>query len=220
MNSLVAGTSFITAARSASVAALLLCGTQAFPATAAHAESVDTTGATSCRVSGFVYDTDPKGTNVRRAPGVNAPIIGHLPPLGFPDKDSRDGPLVGVEFTIAGSKDGWLLIKERQKPPVIHLDPAYAAAGLGWISARLAGTQLGAWTLRAAPRHDAAILGQMQGDWGGPDSVKVMAIHGCDGGYIDVTVKPLSGPVLRGWSWLPCASQLTTCDRADEQLDR
>jgi hypothetical protein len=57
----------------------------------------------------------------------------------------------------------------------------------------------------AADRHpDARKLG--------PDSVDISAIHGCQGKYVEVTAKPPKGQPVRGWSYLPCSLQLTTCD--------
>ncbi len=52
----------------------------------------------------------------------------------------------------------------------------------------------------------------MFGDGWGPDSASVSAVHGCQGKYIDVTAAPPDGKPLRGWSYLPCSSQLTTGD--------
>ena len=52
-------------------------------------------------------------------------------------------------------------------------------------------------------------------------SAEVTAVHGCVGKYVDVTVIPHKGQQpLRGWSWMPCATQLTTCDRSGSDLDR
>ena len=201
------------------VGALLSAGDVAFPDTAAHAATVETSGAAQCAAKGFSIDADPKGTNVRSAPRVNAPVIGHLAPLTYPGGDKSAGVLVGPEFEIVGARDGWLLIQRPGEPDDLKLDAAYAAEGRGWISGRLVGTALGAQTLRAAPRHDAPIVARMQGENWGPDSVKVTAVHACQDKYVEVTATPPGGKSVRGWSWMPCSSQLTTCDRGGEQLD-
>ena len=52
----------------------------------------------------------------------------------------------------------------------------------------------------------------MAGDSWGPDSVTVSAVHACQGDYIEVTATPIGGKPVRGWSFKPCSSQLTTCD--------
>jgi hypothetical protein len=37
-------------------------------------------------------------------------------------------------------------------------------------------------------------------------------VHGFQGSYIEVTATPIGGKPVRGWSYKPCSSQLTTCD--------
>ena len=161
-------------------------------ATQVAAAPLDTTGASQCEVRGFATDTDPKGTNVRTAPRADAAIIGRLPPL----KDS-----MGVELDITGSKDGWLLARSED------------GKLYGWVSGKLVSFTLGMRALRTAPRRDAPLVMDLQGsDWG-PSSVGVSAVHACQGKYVDVTVRLLNGKTVRGWSWSPCATQLTTCDR-------
>jgi hypothetical protein len=199
-------------------ALLLTCGL-ALPEAAARAATVETSGAAQCDAKGFSIDADPKGTNVRSAPRVNAPVIGRLAPLAYPGGDKSAGVLVGPEFEIVGAKDGWLLIQRPGDSDDFKLDAAYAAEGRGWISGRLVGTQLGAQSLRAAPRRDAPIVTRMRGENWGPDSVKVAAVHACQDKYVEVTATPPGGKSVRGWSWMPCSSQLTTCDRGGEQLD-
>jgi hypothetical protein len=185
----------------------------------ALAQAVDTSGATRCEIVGFSTDRDPAGGAVRTAPRADASVSGQLAPLQYPGNDPRSGVLVGQAFRIVGSKDGWLLIadvepfEDRQGHPVAGFD------GPGWVPGSLVGVQLGAWTLRAAPRHDAPVLARLVGDGWGPDSVTVSAVHGCVDRYVEVTATPLGGQPVRGWSWHPCASQLTTCDRADGDLD-
>jgi hypothetical protein len=177
---------------------------------AAAAPPLDTAGASQCETRGYAKDTDPKGTNVRSAPRADAAIVGRLAPL---TKIAAD-EWTGVEFDIAGSKDGWLLIKNPTPGDGLKFDAAHAADGRGWISGRLVGTQLTTGTFRSAPRRDAPVLPYLVGDnynWG-PDSVPVSAVHGCDGKYVEVTATPPDGKPLRGWSYAPCANQLTTCD--------
>ena len=185
---------------------LLGIGLAAAPAAAAP---LDTTGATQCEASGFSIDPDPKGTNVRSAPRADAAVIGHLAPR------VRITPVetTGVTFDILGSKDGWLLIRNGNPATAFTLDPANAADGRGWVSGKLVGTTLGAAALRTAPRRDAPLVINLAGPGSSPESVVVSAVHGCQGQYVEVTGTPLSGKPVRGWSWAPCASQLTPCDR-------
>ena len=169
---------------------------------------LETTGATTCEVRGFATDRDPKGSNLRSAPRGDAPIIGHVPPLS----NIGQNTWTGAEFEIIGSKDGWLLVHNGERDGDLKLDAAHAGDGRGWLSARLAGTTLRVAAFRSAPRRDAPLVARMAGDNWGPDSVTVSAVHACRGDYIEVTATPIGGKPVRGWSFKPCSSQLTTCD--------
>jgi hypothetical protein len=183
------------------------------------AQTVETAGATKCDIVGFSTDRDPDGSDVRSAPRVDSAVIGHLASLQYPGNDPRAGVLVGQAFRIIGAKDGWLLIADVEPFEDRQGRPVNGFVGPGWVSGKLVGVQLGAQTLRAAPRHDAPILARMAGDNWGPDSAAVSAVHGCQDKYVEVTATPYGGKPLRGWSWFPCASQLTTCDRSNGDLD-
>ena len=180
-------------------------------AVVANAAPVDT-GASRCKARGYLKDTDPKGTNIRSAPRADAPVIGHLAPLINIGSDTW----TGVEFEIVGSKDGWLLVQNGKPETDFKLDAAHAADGRGWVSGRLVGVTLASRPLRAAPRRDAAVVALLSGDNWGPDSVGVSIVHACQGEYVEVTGTPIGGKPVRGWSRSPCASQLTTCDRSDQ----
>jgi hypothetical protein len=176
--------------------------------TQAAATPLETAGATQCEISGFSIDPDLKGTNLRSAPRGNAPIIGHLAPR------VRVTPVetTGVTFKILGSKDGWLLIRDGSPATDFTLDPANAEDGRGWVSGKLVGTTLAAVSLRTAPRWDAPVVASFAMPGSSPVSVVVSAVHGCQGKYAEVTGTPLNGKTVRGWSYWPCSSQLTTCD--------
>ena len=176
--------------------------------TQAVAAPIETAGATQCEVSGFSIDPDAKGTNVRSAPRANAPVIGHLAPR------VRVTPVetTGVTFKILGSRDGWLLIRDGSPSESFTLDPANAEDGRGWVSGKLVGTTLAAVSLRTAPRWDAPVVANFAMPSSSPVSVAVSTIHGCRGKYVEVTGTPLNDKTVRGWSYSPCSSQLTTCD--------
>jgi len=187
--------------RVAMLAGMLMAGCPAI------AQTLDTAGAKTCAVRGYAIDTDPKGTNVRSAPRADAPIIGRLAPPTKIDPNTE----TGIEFDIVGSKDGWLLIRNGSDGG-LTFEATHRADGRGWVSAKLVGTQLRLSAFRSAPRRDAPEIARFQGDNWGPDSAGVTAIHGCQDRYIEVTAAPPNGKPLRGWSYLPCSSQLTTCD--------
>jgi hypothetical protein len=179
-------------------------------AQAATAAPIDTAGASQCATRGYSIDPDSRGTNLRSAPRVDAPVIGRLAPRTRLGPDTYEG----VEFEIVGSKDGWLLIRKGDPAKDFTLDPANAADGRGWVSGRLVGTALSRPPFRAAPRRDAPVLVEMRGPQWGPDSARVSAVHACQGKYVEVTATPYGGKPIRGWSWEPCSNQLTTCDPA------
>jgi hypothetical protein len=174
---------------------------------AAPAQPLDTAGATQCEVRGWLQDPDPKGTNVRAAPRANAPIIGHVAPM----VRLTSSDITGTEFDIVAYKDGWFLIQNGTDGG-LKLDAAHEADGRSWITARFVGVQLRATAFRSAPRRDAPQIARMTGDSWGPYSVKISAVHSCQGPYIEVTATPIGGKPLRGWSYKPCSLQLTTCD--------
>src|SRR5262249_25593749 len=92
------------------------------------------------------------------APRIDSTVIGHLAALQYPGNDPRAGVLVGQAFRIIGSKDGWLLIADAEPFEDRQGRPVNGFTGPGWVSGKLVGVQLGAQTLRAAPRHDAPVL--------------------------------------------------------------
>jgi hypothetical protein len=191
------------------LAALLVLGLATLSA-AAEAAPLDTSGASQCQVRGFSTDFDPKGTNVRGAPRADAPIIGRLAPPVLIAPNFHEG----VEFEIVGSKDGWLLIQKPDPQSGLTLDAAHAADGRGWISGKLVSATPGRRELRTAPNRDASLVADLYGPGFTPASFGVMAVHGCRGRHVDVTLKGPSGKPMRGWILAPCSNQRTTCDNS------
>jgi hypothetical protein len=179
----------------------------------AHAAPpVVTVGALQCSLHGYLNDADPQGTNVRAAPRADAPVIGRLPPRA---KMKDDDEIVGVEFEIIGSKNGWLLVRNPDRGDF---------KGPGWVFGRLVSFTIGSPKLLAAPVDGAKVVAGLQysGDVGiGPDSFDVKQVHGCRGHWAEVTVvlapsvDPPPGMTrkpVRGWASKLCSNQLTTCD--------
>jgi len=178
-----------------------------------QAAPVDTAGASRCETRAYLNDPDPKGTNVRAAPNGKAAVIGQLPPRApMPGDDSE---IVGVEFEIAGSKDGWLLV---------HNPDRGSFKGPGWIYGGLVSGTIGGRQLLASPAGNAKVLAELHhaGETGvGPDSFEVMQVHACQGRFVEVTIRlaPSIAPYpglpkqpMRGWVRKLCSTQLTTCD--------
>ncbi len=174
---------------------------------------LDTSGATQCSTRGYNNDRDPKGTNVRAGPRATAPVIGRLPAMG---KLDDSGEVVGAEFEIFGSKDGWLLIDYKSDKGDVKLR--------GWMSGRLIAGTIGSLKLRAKPSDDsqdvASLSGEIDGNGYGPDSFAILQVHGCQGKFTDVTIRlapslnppPGKDKPMRGWVRHICSNQLTTCD--------
>lgn len=175
--------------------------------------AIDMSGATQCSTRGYNADLDPKGTNVRAGPRANAPVIGRLPARGRIDGSDE---VVGAEFQIFGSKDGWLLIEYKPN--------ARAKVLRGWMSGRLVSGTIGSAKLRAKPNDEseavATLGGEIDGNGYGPDSFAILQVHGCQGKFADVTVRlprsvnppPGKDKPSRGWVGRVCSNQLTTCD--------
>lgn len=190
----------------------------AAPAFAATAPKVDTSGATSCSVGGYLTDKDPKGTNVRSGPSATAPVIGHLPPETV---DRSAGDSFAVEFTIIGSKNGWMLIKDAKTGQYGDKPEKTVYAGPGWISGALVGFTIGTSSLRSGPSStDKPIAKLSDRDKGyGPDSFVVKRVYECRGSAVDVTIVLVTDPKakpIRGWSRHVCSNQVTTCDTGGE----
>jgi hypothetical protein len=180
------------------------------------APKVDTSGATSCELSGYLTDKDPKGTNVRGGPSATAPIVGHLPP---DYSESGSDETFAVEFTIIGSKNGWLLIKDAQTGQYGDSPLKTVFAGPGWISGGLVGFTLGSTVLRAGPTKADKLVAKLSDDAKGygADSYMVLRVYECRGSAVDVTaVLPPSidkhAKPVRGWARHACGNQVTTCD--------
>jgi len=182
----------------------------------AFAAQVETAGATQCQMAGYLKDRYPRGIDVRSAPQANAPVIGRLPPRARLETGSDE--TVSAEFKIIGAKNGWLLIRGAQAGE----NTKQAFKGPGWIPGRLVGFTLGGNALRAVPDIDAKAIAKLSGELQdgsvyGPDSYAVLAVHGCESHFAEVTIvlarslmrgsKP-----MRGWVDKVCSTQLTTCD--------
>ncbi|HEY5337655.1 MAG TPA: hypothetical protein VIJ85_05600 [Rhizomicrobium sp.] len=181
---------------------------------AAHAEAA----IAKCDLEGYVDDPDPKGTNLRGGPSATAPVIGHLPPQ-HADADAQTD--IGAEFTIVGSKDGWLEIEDATDGP-FNQNPTFHFKGPAWISGALVSFTIGSNKMYSAPSYKSAVVTQLSGDdadgaWG-PDSFTVKRVYGCSGHFADISgVTPTKiKKTFRGWIGRTCSNQVTTCDPGEE----
>jgi hypothetical protein len=166
---------------------------------------------TACAIEGWAVDIDPKGLNVRAAPGKNAPVVGTLPPYVRGEHD------VGVEVKIIGSRDGWLRITSaKDLPDLTELPPRKTYSGEGWV-------------------HDSRIRFAIQSGvgWQRPDNGSAQRIRRdgwlTNGGEItqvlacqdkwalvDYKLQEAQG---RAWFRGICSNQVTTCEGVDPDHD-
>lgn len=164
-----------------------------------------------CDFHAYADDRDPGGTNVRSGPGTDYGIVGVLKVV-----HAASGYDWSPEFDVTAFDDGWFRIGDASIGDFGDTPPGTVFEGPGWISSRLVGFEIEDPQLRAGPSLDAATLLDMNSiydpanDWN-LDEVRVQAVYGCEGGFLDVVVTNLSGERRRGWITDLCGNQATTC---------
>jgi hypothetical protein len=179
----------------APAAGLLLVLTGSSVAAPAIADPPDTV---DCMMRAVSTDKDPKGLNVRAGPGTDYPVIGRVPPpIIVEDKEYP------AQVQITGSKDGWFRIKRAAQQ---HYDETWTTAfkGKGWVFGGLLGI-LGLYELRlhSEPSMSAPVVAEFfhngpNGEWGGPDSIKVDRLNSCRGYWVEFEGTQF-GTHFRGW---------------------
>lgn len=96
----------------------------------------------SCVRSGWVTDKDPKGTNIRDAPGLKGKVIGTIPKA----KDDGEQSIVDV----IGYSNGWLKIRLAES-----VDGTTFFKGVGWISAKKVTANVETNTGKRAPLYSS-----------------------------------------------------------------
>jgi hypothetical protein len=193
---------------------VLTAGAACFLQTAAGvAATVDTTGATTCVLSGWSSDSDPAGLNIRAAPRADAEIIGRVPQ----PRQGADGKPVeeAAEFRIIGSRNGWFLITGVKFVGYYSDDGKDRAvfAGPGWVFADKVRFLINRPEVRGAPAGNAQVLSRLQSAdrTGGPDSAKIDHVFGCSGAFAEAAVHMDGERPTRGWVTGICSNQVTTC---------
>lgn len=165
-----------------------------------------------CSLHLYSKDADVRGTNIRTAPTIDAPIIGTIP-----GERAEAGTRIGPEFEVIGSKDGWLLVRNAYWRGYEYGEKLLLR-GPGWISAGLVGFEIENSWLYDAPRADARKILRLSSPdntdaeslWG-PDSVQIKRVYGCSGSFLDVDLETPDGQKARGWITSICGNQVTTC---------
>ena len=88
-------------------------------------------------------------------------------------------------------------------------------SGLGWISGKLAGSDVGDVELRAAPGADARIVATMyspnsSSPVGNVDRFEVGRIYACKGDWAEME-GDFGGKPVQGWATRLCANQVSIC---------
>jgi SH3-like domain-containing protein len=144
-----------------------------------------------CNVEAYVVDSDPKGLNVRDAPGAQGRVVAVIP-------RDEDGTIVRLS---ASSANGW-----------VQIDRAETVGGTvvfdkkGWVSGNMLGTSTRGYGTKGVKLYAAARKGSAVGTAPPEGEVKVA---GCAGDWIKVKYKNLTG-------WLQpedqCPNPVTLCN--------
>lgn len=147
--------------------------------------------AVACDVQAYVVDPDPKGLNVRDAPGVNGKVVAVIPLDG-------DGTTVHL---VASSPNGW-----------VQIDRAETVGGevvfdrKGWISGNMLATDTRGYGTKGVKLRGEGKAGKVVGTI--PPEMPVR-VAGCAGDRIKVKYKNLVGFLDREDQ---CPSPVTLCN--------
>ncbi|MDQ0315498.1 hypothetical protein [Amorphus orientalis] len=195
-------TAFRCCRRAIGVAAIL-CLTS--PAALGDTETADVV---PCTISAWSKDDRPHGLTVHEGPGIGTPVLATLPP-----SKRFDGSPIGTEVSIAGSRNGWFLIREAVVVDYYRSDPSTVVfEGRGWVNGDKLALLLNHRTLYAKPSANAEEVADLYSASArsGPDGFVVDRLHACTGSWVDVEGQ-FFGAKLRGWSVGTCSNQVTTC---------
>ncbi|MFC3691484.1 SH3 domain-containing protein [Chenggangzhangella methanolivorans] len=179
--------------------------------TSAAEKPVDASGANPCAIDVYSIDDDPAGLNVRAGPSASSALIATLE-----NERSQDGESYNLELRVVGSKDGWLLIERAFFRDYGEADKAGTVLDQkGWISGKLAGSDVGSVFLRAAPSPEAKATATLSSPYssspaGSVGRFEVGRIYGCTGEWAEVEGE-FGGKTVRGWANRLCSNQTTVC---------
>ena len=142
-----------------------------------------------CQISAYVIDKDPKGLNVRSAPGSSSEIIGNLSTTP-----------IAVIVDVTASQGDWVQLSKAQSPEKIEFQ------GSGWVYTQLLGTSTRGYGSKGVsvytnPDPQSSAIGRIPASTG----VKLL---GCEQSWALVEYKDLKGWIARD---AQCPNPLTTC---------
>ncbi|MDP6931942.1 MAG: SH3 domain-containing protein, partial [Myxococcota bacterium] len=141
-----------------------------------------------CSLMLWVTDPDPRGLNIRDAPGGSAKVIGALPKA--------------TEFTAIGSSNGWIQFREPiafQPDKGLEWVPIRTGPLTGWVHGSLVTTSLkDRWSDEGQGGHFAVytepaetskrVATWTHGEWWSPanDMPAIKKVLACQGGWLKV----------------------------------
>jgi len=144
-----------------------------------------------CDVRAYVIDKDPKGLNVRDAPGVGGKVLAVIPLDG-------DGTIIHL---VASSPNGWVQLDHAE-----NIDGTVVFDKKGWVSGNMLATETRGYGTRGVKLYAAARKGSTVGTVPPENEVRVA---GCSGDWIKIKYKNLAG-------WLEpedqCPNPVTLCN--------
>lgn len=172
----------------AAALAALLYGVRAAPAAPAVVAAAP---AVACKVEAYVVDKDPRGLNVRDAPGPAGKVVAVIPL-------DAEGTTVNI---VASSPNGWVQVARAET-----IMGAVVFEGKGWVSGAMLGISTRGYGTKGVRLYAAARRGKVVGTIPPEDEVRVA---GCSGDMMRVRYKNLAG-------WLEpdaqCPNPVTTCN--------
>ena len=147
-------------------------------------------GAVTCEGSAYIIDPDPKGTNVRSAPGRESSVL-YVIPYDFE----------GTEVEVSAFSDGWVLIRSADGPTT-----DFHSKRQGWIHVSLLATTAVHPSGRKVPLYSSSdkrspVIEMIAGE-------KEAKLEGCIGGWRHVKIGKQRGWLAPGDS---CGNPVTTC---------
>ena len=155
------------------------------------APPIQNRAAPACDVGAYVVDRDPKGLNVRDAPGVGGSVLAVIPP-------DVDGTIVHL---TASAPNGWVQINRAEK-----VDGTVVFEKKGWVSGNTLGTSTRGYGTRGVKLRGEGKAGRVVGTV--PPEAEVR-VAGCAGDRVKVKYRNLVG-------WLDpdaqCPNPVTLCN--------
>ena len=145
----------------------------------------------ACDVEAYVVDPDPKGLNVRNAPGANGGVVAVIPL-------DEDGTVVHL---VASSPNGWVQIDRAET-----VNGTVVFDRKGWVSGNMLATETRGYGTRGVKLRGEGRTGKVVGTI--PPETEVR-IAGCAGERMKVRYRSLTG-------WLEredqCPNPVTLCN--------